>query len=80
MYVDERAIALVAEHRYDLSKLAEQERLLSHGRAGIDRRRSFRCRMIAGLGRRLARWGQHLTEHYGSAEPMQPLRPANSLR
>jgi len=80
MYVDERAIALVAEHRYDLRKLAEGERLAALVRAGADSRPTFHCRALAWLGRAMIHWGQDLIEHCGTVASTQPLRPAGSIR
>lgn len=57
------------EHRKDLLREAERERLARQSLAGRERSDSLYGRTLIWLGRRMVAWGKHLQEHYGDASP-----------
>jgi hypothetical protein len=68
---------MTQEHRDDLRRDAEIERMLRQAFRGANAHRSLRCRVLCEVGRRLAALGARLQEAYGAAAETPALGPVH---
>ena len=71
-------VLMAEEHRKDLLREAQQERLARLALQGRGSRNGLCCRALLGLGRRLAALGTRLQERYGGATERPTLGSAPS--
>lgn len=71
-------VMIAEEHRNDLLREAQQERLARLALQGRGSRDGLCCRALLGLGRRLAALGARLQERYGGAAERPALGSAPS--
>ena len=68
-------ISTTQERCDDLYRYVETERMLRQAFREERGQRSFRCRALCALGRRLVALGARLQEAHGGAAPVSALRP-----
>jgi hypothetical protein len=69
--------ALAQEHRNDMLRNAEIERMLRQAFRGANAHRGLRCRALCGVGRQLTALGARLQEAYGSTAEAPALHPTH---
>jgi hypothetical protein len=70
-------LTMVQEHCDDMLRCALTEQMVRQAFRQKNGQRGFRCRLLCGLGRRLAALGARLQEAYGGAVATPNLRPAH---
>ena len=71
---DWNAFAVQKEHRQDMLREAENERMVRLARMGNQANHRLHCRVLSWLGCHLVNWGLHLQKRYGAA----PVTPATA--
>jgi hypothetical protein len=70
-------LTMVQEHCNDMLRYALTEQMVRQAFREGNGQRSFRCRLLCGVGRQLATLGARLQEAYGGTTEAPALRPTH---